>query len=347
MTILAYQGLYSQTVETTSSAESFSQIHATVHVFTRLAHALHCYPINAHQRRMCEHAAVTIENESPSSPLSKRHRAEIPSDEYESDFPDEIFPSEDECHLSDSAEDHAAFNPSEESNPPEIMDCELTQTSTVSNTKEINCESDGELEKIGRLLVGKCCERLCLRHLTAVDIISNKSDFILMTKSNQRLYLLTKLKENSCECDTRPGSVITKYYISGKEICSSAWAQVYGICTRTLSRMLQQIVEQRELTHGNLGKKRANTKAESVAMWMDGYFNLIGDRMPDKNQIHLPSWENQKNIYCRYFQDMQKCGISEDEIAGISVFYKIWSKQFTHVVIPQVRTSLLVAEQCR
>lgn len=278
---------------------------------------------------MCEHDDMAMEKECP---LSKRFCAE----RYESDIPDEIFPSEDECNQSD-ADDYAAFYPSEESNHASIIDCESPQSSPVINSKEMNSgENDDELGKIGRLLVGTCCEKLCLRHLTAIDIISNKSDFVSKTRSDQRHYLLRKLKENSSESDTRPGSVVTKFYISGKEICSSAWAQIYGICTRTLSRMLQQITGQQELTHGNLGKKRVNTKAESVAMWMDAYFNLIGDRMPDKNQLHLPSWENQKNIYSRYLQDMQKRGIGDEEIAGISVFYKIWTEQFSNVVIPQV-----------
>ena len=78
--------------------------------------------------------------------------------------------------------------------------------------------------------------------------------------------------------------------------------------------MLLQVMEQRELTHGNLGKDRVNTKAEFVAMWMDAHFNLIGDRMPDKNQIHLPSWENQKNIYCRYLQESQKCELERRKL---------------------------------
>lgn len=52
-----------------------------------------------------------------------------------------------------------------------------------------------------------------------------------------------------------------------------------------------------------------------------------------------------KNIYSRYLQDMQKYGISEEEIAGISVFYKIWTEQFSNVVIPQVCTSLIFPVQ--
>ena len=38
---------------------------------------------------------------------------------------------------------------------------------------------------------------------------------------------------------------------------------------------------------GNSGSKRLNTKTEDAVAWMERYFNLIGDNMPDKEQIHL------------------------------------------------------------
>ena len=47
---------------------------------------------------------------------------------------------------------------------------------------------------------------------------------------------------------------------------------------------------------GNSGNKRLNTKAEDAVAWMERYFNLIGDNMPDKDQIHLLCWETQKDI---------------------------------------------------
>lgn len=157
-----------------------------------------------------------------------------------------------------------------------------------------------------------------------------------MTGIEQRNYLFNKLKEGSCECNPKPGIVITKFYITGKEICGTAWAQIYDISSRTLSRMLKQLTDKEDDTRGNLGKRRVNTKAESVSAWMGAYFKLIGDRMPDKNQVHLPSWETQKDIYSRYLKDMKERGMSEEEIAGISMLYKIWTEQFSNVVIPQV-----------
>ena len=273
-------------------------------------------------------------NETPPHPPSKRYRFEPFSCEEESDFPDEIFPSEDESQ-SETEPSRDAFYPSEDSNLVSEVDF-LAKPSENSPTPMTNLhgpltEEATELTNIGQLLVSTCCNQLCLRHLTATDIISSKANFVSMTATQQKQYLFEKIKEGSCECDPKSGTVATKFFVAGKEICGTAWAQVYGISSRTLHRMLKQLANKEEATHGNVGKKRANTKAESVSAWMDAYFNLIGDKMPDKNQIHLPSWETRKDIYNRYFGDMKDRGMSEEEIAGISVFYKIWTDQFSNL----------------
>lgn len=72
------------------------------------------------------------------------------------------------------------------------------------------------------------------------------------------------------------------------------------------------------MKHGNAGKKRLNTKTDAAIVWMDRYFNLIGGKMPDKDQIHLPCWENQKDIYHRYCSDLKARGSMGKELLGIS-----------------------------
>ena len=152
--------------------------------------------------------------------------------------------------------------------------------------------------------------------------------------TERKQYLFSKLKENSCEIDSLSNKIITRYFIAGKEVCGLAWCKVYSISQRKLNRMLKDIsFGECTVVHGNMGKKRVNTKADSVAVWMERYFNLIGDKMPTNSQVHLPSWETQTDIYQRYCQDMS---LREEEEAGKSTFYRVWTEQFPHVVIPQV-----------
>jgi hypothetical protein len=87
------------------------------------------------------------------------------------------------------------------------------------------------------------------------------------------------------------------------------------------------------IPHGNKGKKKPTVRGK---IWMERYFNLIGDKLPDKDQIHLPSWDKQKDIYQRYKTDMIDKGIPEDQLVVLSTLYRMWRDDFSNVHIPVV-----------
>ena len=212
--------------------------------------------------------------------------------------PDGVFPSKDDT----DGNGECCFFPSEDS---------LTVvTETVSNDEHNNgsdysvsddettvttdMDLGKELTKIGNILISTCCEKLCLRHLTAMDIIGCKREMAHCKSSmDRKKWLLAKLADNSSK--SSKGVLQTRYYVAGKEICSSAWCHIFSVTRRTLQRMQQRIIDA-DHEHGNVGKKRQNTKIEGTIAWMLRYFDLVGDKMPDKDQIHLPCWENQKDI---------------------------------------------------
>ena len=205
---------------------------------------------------------------------------------------------------------------------------------------EIPEEIDDELVSIGKMLVSTCCENFCLRHLTAMDVIGCKAELKSKNRRERNDWLFRKLQDSSTK--TSKESVQTRYFVAGKEICSSAWCKLFGMSCRTLTRMQRKLTFDEGIHHGNLGKKRQNTKTEGAVSWMDRYFHLIGDMMPDKDQIHLPCWETQKDIYHRYSSDMQKRGCAQEEMLGISMFYKVWTENFSNVVIPEVSEIMYV-----
>ena len=181
-------------------------------------------------------------------------------------------------------------------------------------------EDDGR-----NILVSSCCDKFCLRHLTAMDVIACQSEMNLESIYSLSLWM------------TSQGVISTRHFVAGKEICPAAWCKVFCISYRTLRRMEQKIPLAEGVEHGNCGKKRKNTKTEAALAWMDRYFNLVGDKMPDSNQIHLPCWENQKDINYRYCCDPKARGSMEEDLLGISMFYKVWTNNFSNVVIPEVR----------
>ena len=90
----------------------------------------------------------------------------------------------------------------------------------------------------------------------------------------------------------------TKFMVTGCEMCHRAWCLVHGISERCLTCVKKEVGKrQMLLEHGNMGIKKPFIRKDTAQTWMTKYFNLIGDKMPHNNQIHLPSWNTQKDIY--------------------------------------------------
>ena len=111
------------------------------------------------------------------------------------------------------------------------------------------------------------------------------------------------------------------------------------ISQRTLTRMLRKIcIGESDTTHGNEGKKRVNTKKESAAVWMQRYILIsLGIKCQILVKYIYPHGKRKRTlIHTRYCEDMLRQGIEQEEVAGLSLFYKIWTENFSHVIIPEV-----------
>ena len=204
------------------------------------------------------------------------------------------------------------------------------------STAQLIC-SDEELERkaLVTLFTSKCCSRDCLLHLTGHDIINTRRKVCDLSPNSKRQWLFDKVSDSS---RLMGGKILTTFNLAGQELCHTSFCLLYSVNSKRLYRVIKSISEGNvscENTHGNKGKKKKNTKSETTKIWMERYFHLIGDKMPHNNQIHLPSWETHKSIYERFREDM---AIKRtEEIVSLSMFYKLWHEEFSHVVIPEVR----------
>lgn len=125
---------------------------------------------------------------------------------------------------------------------------------------------------------------------------------------------MDKIHENSHI--TATGELETKYVVAGREVCKVAFCESYGFALGRLLRIRRDAsLGQVNVQHGNLGQKRCTSRVEEAKVWMKQYFDLIGDKMPDKVKIHLSSWESQCNVYGRY---KMKAGMLEEELVSLS-----------------------------
>lgn len=86
------------------------------------------------------------------------------------------------------------------------------------------------------------------------------------------------------------------------------------------------------------------TDSPQVALaqaWMDRFFSMVGDPMPNKNEIHLDAIHTINSIYNEYVGSVHALFPNADDICGgiskkaeyvsITYFQNIWRTGFNHV----------------
>lgn len=254
--------------------------------------------------------------------------------ESTSSSPGAIFPSDTVSSDNDAIfiSENEVMNPNEAMNPNEPM--------TPNEAMTPNLDSQSELDKIGIMLVGQCCDKLCVRNVTVNDVLLARNRFSMMNMVEQRKWLATKIVDNSNVLNKANWE--TKYIVAGKAVCKQSFCEIYGFSPKRLARLRKSVsLCDISIEHGNKGKKRMTIRGDEAKVWMEKYFNLIGDKLPDKKQIHLPSWDRQKDVYKRYKDDMMAKGIPEDQLVVLSTFYRMWRDDFSYVAIPEVNINTL------
>ena len=271
-------------------------------------------------------------------------QSEHGSDSYitddNSDGDDVIYPSLLENTTGDSFTD--VIFPSDESlstsccaTNSEYASSELQVSSTSTPASQTQSVSSESLGNVASLLLSYCCEKQCLQNLTVAEVRRQQVQFHSLSLIQQRQWLMDYFHQNSCFVNDH---ATTKYIASGKEICKKAWCKVLEVSSKRVASALKWITDGKVTVaeHGNKGRKRPLTKTEDAIAWMNKYFNLLGDHMPNSNRIHLPSWDSQKYVYGRYNDDMILAGQEENDVVALRSFYRLWSENFPHVIIPEV-----------
>lgn len=72
---------------------------------------------------------------------------------------------------------------------------------------------------------------------------------------------------------------------------------------------------------------------------MSNYFETVGDRMPDRMAIYLPSFWTNVNVYKRMAEELESRG---QEVISQSHFYDLWQSEFSYVTIPKVGLAFIM-----
>ena len=177
-----------------------------------------------------------------------------------------------------------------------------------------------------------CGERCAVtKHfLYPTDILRYHEHFTSLPQMTRKQWLLDYFIMTS---SGEPEGLDTPLLICGKSVCLPLWLNTLGISqsyfysVRTL--FLQghkQILSQAQRT--------PTVKTNEAVAWMDNFVSLMGDKMPDRATIHLPSCLSKLSVYHRMASDLKERGRSQ--VVSQSQFFEIWKTRFHHVTIPKV-----------
>jgi len=177
-----------------------------------------------------------------------------------------------------------------------------------------------------------CCDRkevTCFKLLSQAHIESVRRDFYYkMTEIMQTQKVLDYMRDH-CRDDK---SIL--YTIAGQEVCETCYRMTLGIrYNRYMSIKAKFLGGAVIAEHGRVGRGSYSSATIRVVSWLRMFFHKVGDNMPVKKEVHLPSCLTKGDVYALAVDDLSQGGL---ECCKISTFYQIWKQEFPHVKIPKV-----------
>jgi len=170
---------------------------------------------------------------------------------------------------------------------------------------------------VANILASACCSKECLSHLTIHLLTNSRAKVQALGQSERKQWIVTKIADNAKIMNRK---LDVRFFIGGSEICRVAFQIIYSISPKTISRSITMVENgQLVVEHGNRGTNKPSEKVLNARSWMMQYFKLVGDKMPNKEQTHIPSWDSRKAIYTRYQDDMKEEFKEEAEQHTISL----------------------------
>lgn len=212
--------------------------------------------------------------------------------------------------------------------------CSYSADSTSSNVLFCDLEEPTTMA-ISQLLEEDCCHKGCLKYFSPAEVRQTRDHFTSKTREEQRQYLIdcTSISTVGTSSETSKPA----FTLFGKSLCRRAFALVLDCSTRRLDRVTSLFREGvTKVSHGNTGQMRQTSKTADAIAWMDSYFRMIGEHLPDCDRIHLPSFLTKRDVYERMLAELRENGLAEGDIISLSKFYSVWESHFAKVLIPEV-----------
>jgi hypothetical protein len=112
-------------------------------------------------------------------------------------------------------------------------------------------------------------------------------------------------------------------------VCGPFFQRVVGV-SKTKMGDARARVEQgrlRTVSQSNVGKRSNSTRGVDLTVWMNGYFELHGQYIPNKFEMHLPIEMCKQDVHNAYTRSLESAVDLRKPIL-LSQFYNLWESQF-------------------
>ena len=167
--------------------------------------------------------------------------------------------------------------------------------------------------------------------LSPVDILRYNGHFSELSSISKKQWLLDYFIMNS---STEGDELETPYLICGKPVCLSLWVATLNISLSHFYHM-RSLFRQGHVSIVIQVQRSPLLRTKEAIAWMEGFFALMGERMPDRATVHLPSCLSKLSVYQRMNAEMKER--KKTQIISQSQFFQLWKTSFSHVTIPKVK----------
>ena len=129
--------------------------------------------------------------------------------------------------------------------------------------------------------------------LEAIDVYAAHNFFAQLANHRQRQWVLDYIVNHTSS--TAKSTENTKYIINGKDVCFKLWLAILNLKTSRFYE-IRSLFHQGIMVIPQRPSKDLLPKTIAAIDWMEKYFQLIGDIMPDTGAIHLPQCLSRRYI---------------------------------------------------
>ena len=279
-----------------------------------------------------EYCDRTSNSDSP-SPIALSHEFSI--DEY--DYNEDLIYEEEGIDDTTSVADVAHTNVEDVNEPINICDEQIQSASPMHFTRVRRRNSRDRFALVTsehqlRVDVGKdCCARGCMKSIGKDKLRSLRRYYFSLTGDEQDTYLGTKMQMvKAIWSDIK---ISFEYYLlDAQQCCRVAFKISLCVSNMRLHRVQQRVLNGDLNSDGGSVPSMKGALGRNAIGWMKIYFNLNCEVMPTSGRLHLSDNYTRREVYDSYRSDMIS---TSDKYVTYSQFTRLWSTQFTNVVIPR------------